>query len=118
MCMEPLLRNIESNRNIKGVQSSMMDCELPKVYAYADDVNGLIANDGTSLQELFNEYGRLTNKSGLQLNADKTEIMPFASTGYADQNSEFIYLNDRHTVASKKEIKVNGILLQLDKITL
>ena len=114
MCMEPLLTNIESNVSIKSVTSVAANCELPKVYAYADDVNGLILNDQTSLKELFCEYERLTNKSGLQLNADKTEIMPFSSEGYVNQNFRITYLNEIHVVASKKEIKVNGILLQQD----
>ena len=112
MCMEPLLSNLESNRNIKGVRSALAGEDLPKIYAFADDVNGLIANDATSLQEVFNEYGRLTNKSGLTLNADKTEIMPFSTEGYVEQDFEFIYLRVRHRIESKREIKVNGILLQ------
>jgi len=75
ICMEPLLRNIEENGNIEGIRTNLLDGELPKAYAYADDVNSLIKNSRESLQELFNEYARLTNLSGLQLNADKTEIM-------------------------------------------
>ena len=118
MCMEPLLSNIEANANIKGVTSIAAGCELPKLYAYADDVNGLIQNDQTSLKELFREYERLTNKSGLQLNADKTEIMPFSSEGYINQNFDLTYLNERHVVASKKEIKVNGVLLQQDIVAM
>ena len=56
MCMEPLLANIEANTNINGIQSAVVRNELPKIYAYADDVNALIVNSGRSLQELFNEY--------------------------------------------------------------
>lgn len=118
LCMEPLLANIEANRNIKGVSSVAARCELPKIYSYADDVNALIVNDAQGLQELFNEYSRLTNKSGLELNANKTEIMPFASGGYHEQNFSFEYLNERHEIEAKQEIKVNGIFLQQDKDTM
>ena len=115
ICMEPLLANIEINQNIKRVRSETASCDLPKIYAYADDVNALIANYVQSLQELFNEYGRLTNKSGLELNANKTEIMPFASNGYNEQNFDFLYLGKQHRIKSKKEVKVNGVLLQQDR---
>ena len=38
MCMEPLLLNIEQNAAIECINSEQLGC-LPKVYAYADDVN-------------------------------------------------------------------------------
>ena len=49
MCMEPLLCNIEANNRIKPVRSTLAGCELPKIYAYADDVNALILNERDSL---------------------------------------------------------------------
>ena len=75
MCMEPLLRNIDENQNIEQLDSVALESSLPKSYAYADDVNVVLKNNPNGLQEIFNEYGRLTRASGLELNADKTEIM-------------------------------------------
>ena len=75
ICMEPLLRNIELNETIVSIKSRGQEADLPKAYAYADDVNGCIEDRLTSLQAIFDEYSRLTNKSGLELNADKTELM-------------------------------------------
>ena len=111
MCMEPLLCNIAANNRIKCIRSARAG-DLPKIYAYADDVNGLILNERDSLNEMFREYERLTNKSGLELNADKTEILPFSSEGFIEKDFEINYLNKRHIVTAKKEIKVNGVLLQ------
>ena len=54
--MEPLLKNIECNAAIATIRSNKLGCELPKLYAYADDVTGVIKNDLTSLQGIFNEY--------------------------------------------------------------
>jgi len=64
MCMEPLSRNIEANPRIRPIFSETLRRQLPKAYTYADDLNGCIANSISSLQELFNEYSRLTNLSG------------------------------------------------------
>ena len=75
MCMEPLLLNLERNVEIKPIRAEKINAHLPKVYAYADDVNTVIKNDEGSLQAVFNEYNRLTKLSGLELNADKTELM-------------------------------------------
>ena len=75
MCMEPLIRNIIENPNIKAVNSTILSCDLPKVYAYADDVNCVMLDEESSLKELFKEYEKLTLASGLELNAEKTEIM-------------------------------------------
>ena len=72
MCMKPLLKNIEKNLNIIGINSTQLQAVLPKVYGYADDVNCFLKNDGRSLQSLFDENERLTNVSGLELNANKT----------------------------------------------
>ena len=74
ICMEPLLRNIELNDNIEPISSGTLGL-LPKVYAYADDVNCVMLDEESSLKELFKEYEKLTLASGLELNAEKTEIM-------------------------------------------
>ena len=72
--MDPLLRNIEHNPEISAINSNLLAKDLPKVYAYADDVNGVIKNKAESLKAVFKEYARLTKVSGLELNAEKTEL--------------------------------------------
>ena len=42
MCMEPLLKNIEANPRIEALRSVSLNCYLPKTFAYADDVNGVV----------------------------------------------------------------------------
>ena len=46
-----------------------------KAGAFADDVGALCKGDSRSVQRVFTQYERLTRKSGLVLNADKTEIL-------------------------------------------
>ena len=119
MCMEPLLKNIECNAAIATIRSNKLGCELPKLYAYADDVTGVIKNDLTSLQGIFNEYERLTNISGLQLNADKTEILPIKSSNVrVDVNNlyfDFMYEQRAHRVKACLTAKINGIVFQQDE---
>ena len=118
MCMEPLLRNIEANPTIESLHSRQLDADLPKALAYADDVSTITLNNQASLQGVFSEYERLTKVSGLQLNADKTDFLKVLSTNVQAANNiplQFNYLNKQHACAPKQEIKINGVLLQMDR---
>ena len=42
---------------------------------FADDVGVVCVGDNVSVKKVFKQYERLTRKSGLELNADKTEII-------------------------------------------
>ena len=68
------MRNLESNAAIRPIETVALG-DLPTAYAYADDVNCTIADSTVSIQAVFTEYERLSKRSGLVLNADKTEIM-------------------------------------------
>ena len=95
LCIEPLLRNLENNARIERIRSNALGIDLPPAYAYADDVSGCIKNSAISLQEIFFEYERLTNQSGLELNADQTEIIHFKSNEnhFREKEFEVRYLN-------------------------
>ena len=114
MCMEPLLRNIEGNVLINELNSNKLG-SLPKVYAYADDVNSIIVNSERGLQALFDEYERLTKASGLELNADKTEIMRLKrrpQDDVAELNFNIRYCGKIYQITTVPEVKINGILFQ------
>ena len=117
MCMEPLLRNIEANDAIEPISSVKLNSNLPKVYAYADDVNGVIKNTQAGVQALFNEYERLSLHSGLELNADKTEILRLRSSNL-DANVEKVrirYLEIEYEIEPCEKTKINGLFLQQDE---
>ena len=111
--MEPLLRNVEANADICPIASQTLNANLPKVYAYADDVNGTIKDTESGLKALFKEYERLSLISGLELNASKTELLRFKS-GMAREAANFNvdYLNKRHRLETAERVKINGIYLQ------
>ena len=73
--MEPLLYNIEDNNSMAPITSQSLGAGLPKVNAYADDVNGTVKDIDISLQTFFDENKWLTKLSGSELNAEKTEVM-------------------------------------------
>ena len=110
MCIEPLLANIESNNLIEAITSHSLSCSLPKAYAYADDVNATIKDTDEGIKELFREYERLSKISGLELNADKTEILQFGSS--RKRAFEAPYLGQIHRLESSEQVKINGIYFQ------
>ena len=114
MCMEPLLTNIENNPNIEPIHSAKLDADLPKAYAYADDVNCVTKNNPSSVQGIFDEYDRLTKLSGLELNADKTEMLRFKSGHQLpiETTHDVRYNEGNYEVKTKNKVKINGILFQ------
>ena len=114
MCMEPLIRNIESNPDIVPIHSRMIESDLTKAYAYADDVSATIKDSEASLKGLFFEYERLTKMSGLELNADKTEIMRIGAN-VQEKRYNVNYMNQSHQVMSQEVVKLNGIFVRREK---
>ncbi len=113
LAIEPLLRNIDKNKEIKNLKSVIVDFEWPKIYGYADDIICVTHNKERCKQELFIEYEKFTEISGLKLNADKTEIFDFYSEPPQNRNqnrlTRITYLGERHELAPIEVIKVNGI---------
>ena len=113
MCMEPLIRNIEINRDIEPIYSNELNSNLPKAYAFADDVNAVMKRTDTGLQALFSEYERLTMLSGLKLNADKTELLEIGRRRL-NQPLNVTYLNDNYEIKPTPEVRINGVFFQND----
>ena len=114
MCMEPLIRNIDSNPNISPIVARSLNNSLPKTYAYADDVNCVTKDREIDLQGIFNEYERLTKNSGLELNADKTEIIRLGRNPIERQYN-VSYQGSLHVINTKPSIKINGIIFQRNR---
>ena len=105
MCMEPLIKNILNDESIKPITS-----EIPKVVAYADDISCLVMPEKESLNGVFKQYERLTEVSGLKLNADKTEIIAKGGTSVF----EVRYLDQTYKLYPKESIKINGLIMGYD----
>ena len=119
MCMEPLIRNIEENDAIEKIVTVRLEAVLPKAYAYADDLTCIIKNTQRGIQAVFDEYSKLSRLAGLVLNADKTEVLRFASTLrgqiFQAQILNVNYLGRNYPIETLEETKINGIFFQQDE---
>ena len=115
MCIEPLIRNINENRNIETLASQHLPIRLPKTLGFADDVTVVTKRSNECIQEVFKVYEEFTEASGLMLNADKTEIMCFNQA--RDTNQQFVvdYCNRQYVINCVERLKINGILFLQDK---
>ncbi len=79
LCIDPLIRKIEKNPEIKAIQiprSSLTGINISsKVAGFADDIGMAINNDENSVNNVFKDYNTFSKLSGIELNLDKTEIL-------------------------------------------
>jgi exonuclease III len=111
ICIDPLLRNLNKNKNIKEIRITNKEGRDEKLNfksaAYADDISVVCKNDKTSIQNIFFEYERLTRKSGLELNADKTEILKLNNP--AKEEFEIQYNGLKFKIQNVDKIKICGL---------
>ena len=109
LAIEPLLMNINRDESIKGLTIEGID--IPKAVAYADDVACLISPDQRNIQKVFDHYQLMSDLSGLNLNADKTEII----TNISEPTTHRVtYNNTTVSVSPCEEVKINGIFIGYD----
>ena len=70
----------------------MKQIEL-KAGVYANDVLTICGADSESIQGIFRQYERLTKKSGMELNAEKTERLSLHSDRQIAFNVEYCGMN-------------------------
>ena len=114
LAMDPLLRNIAANEHIEGVSIDIGSGELAeiKVLAYADDVTIICKN--RDLQPIFHEYEKLSILAGLELNADKTEILNFTPSNFTSNSLN--YLGNQFEIGRVNEVKICGIMISQDPV--
>jgi len=79
LCIDPLIRRIEQNNNIKPIEVRTPLTNLrvnAKCGVFADDVGAAVKNTVDSINGIFNEYEAFSRVSGIKINETKTEIMP------------------------------------------
>ena len=111
ICIDPLLRNLNKNREIKEIRirrRNGTDSGIKfKSSAYADDISVICQNESGCIQNIFHEYDRLTRRSGLELNADKTEILKLNSS--ENDNFCIVYSEKSFRVQTVNKIKICGL---------
>ena len=119
ICIDPLLRNINKNELIEKINININEENANntntnyKGSAYADDISVICKNNVNSIQQVFKEYDRLSNLSGLELNADKTEILTINNKH--PSYITFNYNKASFTILSVCKIKICGLYFCTDK---
>ena len=111
LCIDPLIRRIENNSAIVPVEirTPMSNYRIQsKCGAFADDVGAEIMNERTSIENVLKEYEIFSSYSGININEDKTEIMPLNNR---IQKSEIRleYNGKRLVLGMVDSIKICGI---------
>jgi hypothetical protein len=112
LCMDPLIRNLNENRKIEPItfNSKLTNIVVKhKASVYADDIAIVCRNDLGSFQEVFFENERLTRKSWLEPNADKTEILRI---GHLNENTivlSFNYMGKAYNIRNVDQMKICGL---------
>jgi hypothetical protein len=79
LCIDPLIRKIESNTNIKPVQvtpSRYSNIKIDyKVGGFADDIGLVVNNDRYTVENIFLDYNLFSKLSGIEINIDKTNLI-------------------------------------------
>ena len=113
--MDPLLRKISKNENIKPIVLNPGDDVEKRINnaAYADDITGICANK-RGVQEIINMYSRFSDRSGIKLNVPKTEILIVGGGANAGTNFRLKYKDNIHLIQSKSKVKICGITFSND----
>ncbi len=106
ICIDPLLRNINESKNIKEIRINRSSIFF-KAGAFADDVSVICQNNLKVIQGVFDEYNRLTERSGLELNAEKTEILLLNNKPKSTINLN--YNGENFTINTIKQLKICGL---------
>ncbi len=118
-CIDPLLRNVNNNNRIKGIEViSGGKCPMTfKINGYADDIAVITTRDQDSIDQIFLEYERLSIQSGLELNADKTEIIQLHSPTNNSRAVKIKYLDREYTIELVDKLKICGVYYANDSST-
>jgi len=115
ICIDPLLRNLNKSSKIEEIsirRNNKVKKMGYKAAAYADDISVICKNNPESIQQVFTEYERLTRRSGLELNADKTEILMLNKK--QGESVTFRYLRSTIKIKTVEKMKICGLIYATD----
>ena len=73
--MDPLIRKVNGDNEIEGLNIGINGEYIDKVCGYADDIVFIIKECSRSIKKLFKTYHSFSKISGIELNTTKTEIL-------------------------------------------
>ena len=105
LVIEIVLRSINFDESITRQKVGKLVNSIPTAIGYADDITCIVKNIA-DIQKVFNHYEKFTKVSGLELNADKTEIL----SNKDGEHLKIKYLDKEHNITSINKAKINGII--------
>jgi hypothetical protein len=108
LVIDPLIRNINRDPVIRSVEMRTKitkSKEKCKVGAFADNVNAICVGDRRNVWRVFEQSEKLTPRSGLKLNAEKTEMLA-SNTGRVRHMTG--YCRKKFEIKTVKELKICG----------
>jgi hypothetical protein len=117
--MDPLIRNLNEHKKIEPItfKNKLTNTVLKhKASGYADDIAIVCKNTLGSLQEVFFEYERLTRKLGLELNADKTEILRIGHLNEKKVRLSINYMGKDYEIRNVDQMKICGLYFCNDPV--
>ena len=108
LSIEPLLRNIKNNSNIKAVKTTNLDEDEVKNFSYADDITALCENK-EGIQEIINCYNTFTSFSGIMLNLPKTEILVIGKKTQSKESFKIVSNTVELLIHDQECVKICGI---------
>ena len=109
LVIEIILRSINQDETIIPLKITHSTNSLPIAVGYADDITCII-QDSKDIQKIFKHYENFTNVTGLELNADKTEILLNNING----KTLIKYLGKKHIINNAVNVKINGVTFNIN----
>ncbi len=113
LCIDPLIRKIEKNQNIKSIpipRSIYSNIKIDgKVGGFADDIGLAVKNEPSTLKAIFDDYKLFSKLSGIELNIEKTEILKLNLNTNEQPFEPCNFTIDGKIIKSSESIKICGI---------
>ncbi len=111
ICIDPKLRSLNKNKRVTEIKLRRKNATKEEINfkgaVYDDDISVICRKSTDCIQQVFYEYERLTKRSGLELNADKTEILNLKSR--EKDKISFKYNDQSFAINAVERIKICGL---------
>jgi len=118
LCIDPLIRKLESNPEIESIDIPRSEySNVPikgKVGGFADDIGLAVKNSPGTVEAIFKDYAIFTRLSGIELNIAKTEILKMNVNSFnAAFRPQPMRINGV-VINTSEQIKICGIVFSND----
>ena len=110
--MDPLIRKVNGDNEIEGLNIGINGEYIDKVCGYADDIVFIIKECSRSIKKLFKTYHSFSKISGIELNTTKTEILRI---GDEHIEKEYIIVDAEGNEITSKSIEAIKVTIPMTR---